>query len=79
MNDLKPWSGRYGSWAGNPKGNPEKKDQCVAQVYPPPGWISAQCTRKRGFGPNGEYCKQHARKVTDPALSNTDRSVRDQQ
>lgn len=62
MNDLKPFR-NYGEWAGNPKGLPEDKSRCVAVVRPPPGWISQQCSRKRGFGPNGEYCQQHARKV----------------
>lgn len=53
---------RYGSWAGNPKGNPENKLHCVAEVWPTDGWVPYQCRRKRGFGPNGEYCKQHALK-----------------
>ncbi len=64
QDDLKPMDGKYGSWAGNPKGNPEDKTRCVAEVWPhSSGWIPYQCLRKRGFGPNGEYCKQHAKRV----------------
>ncbi len=38
---------------------PENKDKCVVEVFE--GWHSAQCSRKRGHGPGGEYCKQHAK------------------
>lgn len=52
---------RYGRWAGNPKGVPENTEKCAANI-----WIdmrSFQCDRKRGFGPNGLYCKQHAKMI----------------
>lgn len=55
---------RYNSWAGNPKGDPENKERCVQHVYPQDyarGMISVQCSRKRGHGPDGLYCKQHAK------------------
>jgi hypothetical protein len=51
----------YDNWAGNPKGTPEDKTRCVESVCPPPYWHIYQCSRKRGFGLNGEYCKQHAK------------------
>lgn len=57
---------RYNVWAGNPKGFPEILTRCVAEVYSPVGWHSYQCSRKRGHGPNGEYCKQHAKKYRSP-------------
>lgn len=56
---------RYDEWAGNPKGVPEDKTRCVAEVSHFTGWHSFQCRRKRGYGPKGEYCKQHAKKFTE--------------
>lgn len=53
---------RYGEWAGNPRGIREDITRCIEEVSPPPGWISKQCTRKRGHGPAGEYCAQHAKR-----------------
>jgi hypothetical protein len=50
----------YGKWAGNPQGQPEDKTRCVASVYRRYSVIPGQCVRKRGYGPNGVYCKQHA-------------------
>jgi len=51
----------YDQWAGNPKGIPEDSTRCVAEVMDFTGWHQFQCTRKRGYGSNGEYCKQHAK------------------
>lgn len=48
----------YGKWAGNPKGTKEDPTRCIEAVRSDP-WISCQCSRKRGFGPDGLYCKQH--------------------
>jgi hypothetical protein len=53
---------RYDQWAGNPKGIPEDKTRCIEEVTDFTGWHLLQCRRKRGYGPNGEYCKQHAKK-----------------
>ena len=52
----------YDQWVGNPKGIPEDAARCVAEVTDFTGWHQRQCSRKRGHGPNGEYCKQHAKK-----------------
>jgi len=52
----------YDQWSGNPKGIPEDKTRCVAEVGDFTGWHRLQCRRKRGYGLNGEYCKQHAKK-----------------
>lgn len=54
---------RYGEWAGAPRGFPEDPRRCVEAVWV--GWHERQCTRKRGHGPNGEYCKQHAKKIEE--------------
>lgn len=53
---------RYGVWAGNPRGAAEDKARCIAEVPNPPSWVDVQCSRKRGHGLDGMYCKQHARK-----------------
>lgn len=46
----------YGVWASNPNGFQEDKNNCVVEIHG-----DYQCKRRRGYGPNGEYCKQHAR------------------
>lgn len=51
----------YAVWSGNEKGVPENTDKCIAVVWPTDGWISHQCRRKRGYGADGLYCRQHAR------------------
>lgn len=51
----------YGKWAGNNRGVLENVTRCIAEVWGN-GFISYQCSRKRGHGENGLYCKQHARK-----------------
>lgn len=51
----------YGQWAGNERGHKEDLEKCIATVWPGHGYISAQCSRKRGHGITEEYCKQHAR------------------
>lgn len=55
---------RYGQWAGRPEGRAENMTLCRAEV--PDGGRSClfhQCNRKRGHGPEGAYCKQHAAKA----------------
>jgi hypothetical protein len=47
------------------KGIPEDTNKCVEEVSDGTGWHMYQCSRKRGFGPNGEYCKQHAKKIAE--------------
>jgi hypothetical protein len=54
---------RYGVWTGQPQGTPERVKCCVEEIWPVKGsWIPHQCYRKRGHGPDGLYCKQHAKK-----------------
>jgi hypothetical protein len=55
----------YGAWVGNNAGVREDKSRCIKEVWPGSGrgWIPYQCLRKRGYGPNGEYCKQHGREA----------------
>jgi len=52
----------YGRWAGFPKGWPEDPKHCIEQVWGEQrGATGHQCQRKRGHGPGGLYCKQHAK------------------
>jgi len=52
---------RYGQWAGNEAGIREDITRCIEEVYPSGRLIIPyQCHRKRGFGKDGLYCKQHA-------------------
>ena len=53
---------RYGQWAGNEKGRPEDVERCIVEVYPKHGYVPGQCSRKRGHGTGGLYCKQHAKR-----------------
>ena len=39
--------------------------RCIARVADDTGFHFFQCRRKRGYGPNGNYCKQHAKKFTN--------------
>ena len=48
----------YGQWAGNERGVLEDETRCIKAIYE---WYSHQCSRKRGFGKDGLYCKQHAK------------------
>lgn len=55
---------KYGSWAGNPKGRAYQKDFCAYEVWPNDRIsVPYQCSRKNGHGPEGLYCKQHAKMV----------------
>jgi hypothetical protein len=55
---------KYGQWAGNEKGIPEDTTRCIEEIWPGTRteWLPHQCRRKRGYGLNGLYCKQHAKK-----------------
>jgi len=55
---------RYGVWNGCLMGRPEDSTCCIEEVWPSRacGLIPHQCSRKRGHGPDGLYCKQHAKK-----------------
>lgn len=57
---------RYGVDPGNPVGTPENTAHCVEQVWSvgilPKG---RQCSKKRGYGPDGLYCVKHAKVVSE--------------
>ncbi len=40
---------------------PENTRRCIAEVHNPLSWLYAQCVRRRGHGPGGAFCKQHAK------------------
>ena len=53
----------YNQWAGNPKGIRENLANCIAVVsYEGRSCLTHQCDRKRGYGKDDLYCKQHAKK-----------------
>ncbi len=52
---------RYGVWGGCPQGTPEDPERCIEEIWGHVGWIPHQCSRKRGHGPDGLHCKQHAK------------------
>ena len=55
----------YGRNDGLHRPTPYKPDRCAYEVSEPPHYLSShQCTRKPGHGPDGLFCKQHARVVT---------------
>ena len=51
----------YGQWSGNPRGRIEDTARCIESVCGQGEWISGQCSRKRGYGEKGLFCKQHAK------------------
>lgn len=61
----------YGAWAGNPKGIEEDEARCIKEVWEQGsaihvtsfrvGILAYQCSRKRGHGFQGLYCKLHAK------------------
>lgn len=51
---------RYGIESFNPKGQAYQENRCafdIARRYGCPG----QCLKANGFGPEGIYCRQHAK------------------
>lgn len=46
---------------------PPVPGRCVETVVSTTGWHHSQCQRKNGYGPNGDYCKQHAPSSKDDA------------
>jgi len=53
---------RYGIWPGNTDGLRENRFLCIEEVADAISWQRRQCARRRGHGPGGDYCKQHAKK-----------------
>lgn len=50
----------YGAWAGFPAGHAPNLDLCCEEISTNERWPKRhQCSRKRGHGPDGAYCKQH--------------------
>ena len=51
---------KYGQWSGNPKGTLEDIKRCIVLISDNYSWVRHQCSRKRGHGKDGLYCKQHS-------------------
>ncbi len=56
---------RYGRCNLRPKGVAENLTRCAQPVTGAPNWGLLQCSRRRGHGEGGEYCKQHARMISE--------------
>jgi hypothetical protein len=56
---------KYAEWAGNPGGYKYREGRCAYEVYPRNGWIPYQCSFRNGHGPDGLYCKIHAKKLSE--------------
>ena len=54
---------RYGKLRGGQRGTKaEDPTRCIVEIWPSTVWVSSyQCSRPRGHGPGGLYCKQHAK------------------
>jgi hypothetical protein len=50
---------KYGNWAGEPQGHAPNFSLCCEKVYHEHLRRFFQCSRKRGHGPDGEYCRTH--------------------
>jgi len=56
---------RYGCWIGNPDGVAENPAHCIEIVWGSDRWEHGhQCSRKRGHGPDGLWCKTHSPEAT---------------
>lgn len=63
----------YGAWAGDPRGRVPDYSLCCEEVASRDRWAHFyQCSKKRGHGPDGAYCKQH-----DPAAAKARREEAD--
>ena len=55
---------RYRVWGGSPGGTREDTAQCIVPVADGGrSVLTHQCYRRRGHGPEGLYCAQHARQI----------------
>ncbi len=52
---------KYGEWAGWPRGMAYNPACCAYEIWE--DMHSFQCSRKNGHGPDGLYCKQHAKMI----------------
>ena len=54
---------RYGEWVGNPRGDAPNYARCATEVFSNSTMaLPMQCHRPNGHGPDGAYCKVHAKR-----------------
>ena len=58
---LRPHDRRYNHRPLDPTGVPENQSRCVAAVWD--RTFGSQCSRRRGHGPDGLWCKQHTKMI----------------
>lgn len=56
-----PPARRYAVRPENPEGVPEDPTRCREEVWGARGFVTHQCQRPRGFGPDLAYCSIHGR------------------
>lgn len=60
MTEQAHYKEKYGAWAGFPAGHKPDLSRCCEAVWSRERWSRQyQCTKPRGYGPDGAYCKQH--------------------
>lgn len=76
-NDL--YKDGYGKWSGNPKGHAPDYTLCCEEVWERNmRWSRAyQCSKKRGHGPDGAYCKQHDPDVVKARQEKSEKRARE--
>lgn len=63
---------RYGRTSARPHGTAGDPRRCVEEV--PGRFAGRQCSRRRGHGPGGRYCPQHAAAL-DRAAADSSRTA----
>jgi len=53
----------------------EDPERCIAEVWYDRGFMTLQCKRKRGYGKDGLYCKQHANHCKEEWVKNLRKTV----
>ena len=46
-------------WYGRDHNHRENEANCIEEIWGDKGWTQHQCSRRRGHGSDGLYCKQH--------------------
>lgn len=68
---------RYGKWGGQPNGVAVDPSRCAEEVHPNErGALWSQCSRKRGHGPEGAFCKQHSPEAKAARNAKADRAYK---
>lgn len=56
---------RYAEWAGQPNGIAFDPARCAWEMWESRSFIGHQCHQKSGKGPDGLFCRWHAKKAVE--------------